>query len=66
MSESTEKATKEAIQYETELSAQKEWDGSALEQARVFENIKKFAAQGSEGYSTPPLCSGDAYLITSI
>ena len=36
-------------------------DRDALDQARVFEVLDKFGAQGSEGYSTP-LCSSDTYL----
>ena len=56
---STEKALENAIKYGTVLSKEREWDGSTPDQARVFEILKFFAVQGSEGYSTPPSCSSD-------
>jgi hypothetical protein len=62
LSGSTEKAMEKDIKYETELSKESVWDGSPLDQARVDEMLKKFTAQGIEGYSTPPLCSSDTYL----
>ena len=65
ISESTEGAVEKAIEYGTLLSAESEWNRSTIDQARVFEILNKFAAHGSEGYSTPPLCSSDRYLTTS-
>jgi hypothetical protein len=55
-SESTVKAVDKAIKYGTTLST------ATLDQAAVVEILK----QGNEGYSTPPLCSSDTYLTTSI
>ena len=66
MSESTERAVEKAIKYGTLLSTESEWDRNAVDHAKVFEILDKFAAKGSEGYSTPPLCSNDTYLTTSI
>ena len=66
MSESTERAVEKEIKYRTLLSTESELDrNSTVDQARVFEILDKFAAQGSEGYSTPTLCSSDTYLTTS-
>jgi len=56
---STEKAVEKAIKYGTLLSKRREWDGNSLDQARVFDILKQFAMQGSEGYSTPRLCLRD-------
>ena len=65
MSESTERAVEREIKYRTLLSTESERDRTTVDQARVFEILVKFAAQGSEGYPTPPLCSSDTYLTTS-
>jgi hypothetical protein len=59
MSGSIEKVVEKAIKYGSVLSKTREWDGNSLDQARVFEILTKFATQGSERYSTPPLCSSD-------
>jgi hypothetical protein len=59
MSVSTEKTVEKAIKYGTVLSKKREWDGNSLDQARVFKILTKFATQGSERYSTIPLCSSD-------
>ena len=61
--ESTEKAAEKAIKYEP---TEKVWDGNTLDQARISENPKVLAAQGSEWYPTPPFCSSDTHLTTSI
>ena len=55
-----------ALKYGTVLSTEREEDGDSLDQSRVLEILKIFAAQGSEGYPTPPLCSSDTFLTTSI
>ena len=62
---STEKAVEKALRYRALLSKGREWDGNSPDQARVFEILKTFATQGSEGYSTP-LCFNDTYLTTCI
>jgi hypothetical protein len=54
LSGSTEKAVEKDIKYETELSKERVWDGSALDQTRVDEMLKTFTAQGSEGYILLP------------
>ena len=56
------KAVEEAIKYGAVLSTEREGDGNALDQDGVSEVPNK----GSEGYYTPPLCSSDTYLTTSI
>ena len=61
-SESTEKAAEKPIKYSTLLTTESKWDRDGLDRARVFEILEKFAAQGSEGYSTPPVCSSYTYL----
>ena len=60
-----EKAVEKALRYGALLSKGREWDGNSPDQARVFEILKNFAIQGSEGYSTP-LCFNDTYLTISI
>jgi len=61
MSKSNEKAIKDRAL----LSTQRVGDRNAVDQARVFEILEKFAARSSEGYSTPALRSSDMYLTTS-
>ena len=62
MSQSTERAVEKPIKYSTLLTTGSKWDGDGFDQARVFEILEKFAAQGSEEYSTPLVCSTDTYL----
>ena len=61
-----EKAVEKALRYGALLSKKRGWDGNSLDQARVFEILKNFAIQGSEGYPTPLFCSSDTHLTTSI
>ena len=58
MSGPTEKAVEKVIKYGTLFSTKRESDGNALDQAGGFEILEKFAAQGNEGYSTPPSIPG--------
>ena len=60
------KAVEEAIKYGAVLSTEREGEGDALDQDGVSEGPKRFATKGSEGYYTPPPCSSDTYLTTSI
>ena len=62
MSESTERAVEKPIKYSTLLTTGSKRDKDGLDQASVFEILEKFAAQGSEGYSTPLVCSSGTYL----
>ena len=62
MSQSTERAVEKPAKYNTLLTTESKWDGDGFDQARVFEILEKFAAQGSEEYSTPLVCSTDTYL----
>ena len=62
MSESTERAVEKPIKYSALLTTESKWDRGGLDQTSVVEILDKFAAQGSEGYSTLPLCSSDTYL----
>ena len=62
MSKSTERAVEKPAKYSTLLTTESKWDRDGFDQARVFQILEKFAAQGSEGYSTLPVCSSDIYL----
>ena len=53
------------VRHDGLLSTESEWDRNSLNQANVSEIIDKFAAQGSEGYYTPPFCFSNTYLTTS-